>query len=90
MPLHTLSPTKRGLLLGCSCFLLVMGLSLLLANSTIFLAIYKSQLVLGPTSASYPMWHTLPEPMLMSAYLYKVLQTVNRSGLEYGTQPRSG
>lgn len=52
--------------------LIGIGVSLLALNSTIFDGIVKSQLVLSPTSGSFPMWQDLPEPMLAKMYVFHV------------------
>merc|ERR1719228_1832117 len=74
-----MSPTKRNLLLAFIILLIACGLVLLVTNNAIYMAIFKSQLVLSPSSGSYPMWHTLPEPMVASMYLFKVFNPGNVS-----------
>jgi len=80
-----MTPTKRTIGLGFALLLAVSGLVLLFTNNILFMAIFKSQLVLSPTSGSYPMWHTLPEPMVASMYLFKVL---NPDGISNGDKPQ--
>ena len=55
-----------------SVILTVSGIVLLCTHQDIFKYIYNTQLVLSPTSGSYPMWSKLPEPMLASMYLFEV------------------
>ena len=71
-----LSPTLRTLITTLTCLLGATGLALLLANTAIFDAIFRWQLVLGPHSASFPMWQKLPEPMTMKAFLFQVILTI--------------
>jgi len=80
-----LSPTLRTLLTTLTCLLGATGLALLLANTAIFDAIFRWQLVLGPHSASFPMWQKLPEPMTMKAFLFQVL---NPEEISRGARPR--
>lgn len=54
---------KHSLLLALVAFFIVSGICLLVTHSAIFMAIFKSNLVLGPNSASFPMWQKLPEPL---------------------------
>ena len=69
-----LSPTLRILLIGLTGLLSASGLALLLANTAIFDAIFRWQLVLSPESASFPMWQKLPEPMTMRCFLFQVIR----------------
>jgi len=80
-----LSSTKRLLLLGIITVLMVSGVLLLILNNIIYMSIFKSHLVLTPTSDSYPMWKILPEPMLASMYLFQVL---NPDEVTKGGKPR--
>lgn len=79
------SKLKRLLLLVLSATFLVTGLLVVFGRSAIFMGIFKSQLVLQPTSGSFPMWETLPEPMEASMYLFKVL---NPTEILAGKKPR--
>ena len=38
----------------------------------IFLWVYKSQLVLSPTSGSFPMWQDLPAPLIARIFIFNV------------------
>jgi len=70
-----------------ACFpmvLLVSGLILLTTHHNIFMYIFRTQLVLSPTSGSFPMWQNLPAPMLASMYLFKVL---NPDEVSAGAKP---
>jgi len=51
---------------------LVVGIVLVSTNSQVFNWIYRSQLVLSPSSASFPMWRDLPTPMYAKMYLFNV------------------
>ena len=55
-----------------SVILAISGIVLLCTHEAIFQYIYNTQLVLSPTSGSFPMWSKLPEPMLASMYLWEV------------------
>ena len=76
---------KRGLLAGLATVLLVSAIVLLLCNEGIFQYIYNTQLVLSPTSGSFPMWSVLPTPMIASMYLFHVL---NPDEVSAGAKPR--
>lgn len=76
---------KRGLLAVLLTVLAVSGLVLLLCNAGIFQYIYNSQLVLSPTSGSFPMWSVLPSPMIASMYLFHVL---NPDEVSAGAKPK--
>ena len=52
--------------------LVVSGIVLLTCHGAIFQYIYNTQLVLSPTSGSFPMWSVLPTPMIASMYLFHV------------------
>ena len=67
-----------------SVFLVTSGIVLLSAHSAIFNYIYNTQLVLSPTSGSFPMWEKLPEPMLASMYLWEVK---NPDQVSQGSKP---
>ena len=67
-----------------SVFLVTSGIVLLSAHSVIFNYIYNTQLVLSPTSGSFPMWEKLPEPMLASMYLWEVK---NPDQVSQGSKP---
>ena len=56
-----------------SALLVISGTVLLATHDAIFRYIYNSQLVLSPTSGSFPMWSVLPEPMVASMYLFEVM-----------------
>jgi len=76
----------KQLITAITCLMLVvLGLLLLLTNQNVFMAIYKSQLALSPNSASFPMWQTLPEPILTSFYLFHVL---NPAQVSKGAKPQ--
>jgi len=64
------SKVKKLLLLLISVFFLVSGVLLVIGKHHIFMSIFKSNLVLGPSSGSFPMWHE--ETMKASMYLFKV------------------
>lgn len=64
---------KKFTLVSISMVLIVFGLILLTSHQNIFKLIYNSQLVLSPSSGSFPMWRDLPAPMLASMYLFNVL-----------------
>ena len=64
---------KRGLLAVLLLLLVLSGIVLLLCYDGIFNYIYNTQLVLSPTSGSFPMWSVLPAPMIASMYLFHVL-----------------
>lgn len=85
MTMAFMSPTKRNLLLGFTILLVISGVALILTKNAVFMGIFKSQLVLSPTSGSYPMWQILPEPMVASMYLFKVL---NPDEIRNGKKPR--
>jgi len=80
-----LSPTLRILLIGLTGLLSASGLALLLANTAIFDAIFRWQLVLSPESSSFPMWQKLPEPMTMRCFLFQVL---NPDEVSKGAKPQ--
>jgi len=75
---------KKFVFLCLPMVLIVSGLILLTTHHNIFMYIYKSQLVLSPTSGSFPMWQDLPAPMLASMYLFKVL---NPDEVSKGAKP---
>jgi len=64
---------KRGLLAVLLLVPVLSSIVLLLCYDDIFNYIYNSQLVLSPTSGSFPMWSVLPAPMIASMYLFHVL-----------------
>ena len=64
--------------------LVVSGLVLLTCNGAIFQYIYNTQLVLSPTSGSFPMWSVLPTPMIASMYLFHV---ANPEEVSAGAKP---
>ena len=64
--------------------LVVSGLVLLTCHGTIFQYIYNTQLVLSPTSGSFPMWSVLPAPMIASMYLFHV---ANPEEVSAGAKP---
>ena len=76
---------KRGLLAALVLILVLSGIALLLCHGSIFQYIYNSQLVLSPTSGSFPMWSVLPSPMIASMYLFHVL---NPDEVSAGAKPR--
>ena len=76
---------KRGLLAALLLILVVSGIALLLCHGRIFQYIYNTQLVLSPTSGSFPMWSVLPSPMIASMYLFHVL---NPDEVSAGAKPR--
>ena len=78
------SSMKKFVFLCLPMVLIVSGLILLTTHHNIFMYIYKSQLVLSPTSGSFPMWQDLPAPMLASMYLFKVL---NPDEVSKGAKP---
>jgi len=80
-----MSGTKRNLLLGFTLLLVTCGLVLLVCKNAVYMWIFKSQLVLSPTSGSFPMWQILPEPMVASMYLFQVL---NPEEIKTGSKPR--
>lgn len=67
-----------------SVFLVTSGIVLLSTHNAIFNYIYNTQLVLSPTSGSFPMWSKLPEPMLASMYLWEVK---NPDQVSLGSKP---
>jgi len=79
------SLTKRLILLAITAILIVSGVVLIVAKHVLFMSIFKSQLVLSPTSGSFPMWQTLPEPMQASMYLFQVL---NPDAVTQGAKPQ--
>ena len=69
---------KHGIFLTLVAFSIVSGICLLVIHDAIFMMIFKGNLVLGPNSASFPMWQKLPEPLsarFIETYIY--LSTVN-------------
>ena len=69
---------KHGIFLFLVAFFIVSGICLLVTHGAIFMMIFKGNLVLGPNSASFPMWQKLPEPLsarFIETYIY--LSTVN-------------
>jgi len=66
------SGMKKFLCLVAPLMLGLTGILLISTHRQIFHFIYKSNLVLAPGSASFPMWRQLPVPMLASIYLFKV------------------
>merc|ERR1719150_1281324 len=75
---------KRGVLAALVLILVVSGIALLLCHGSIFQYIYNTQLVLSPTSGSFPMWSVLPSPMIASMYLFHVL---NPDEFSAGSKP---
>ena len=67
-----------------SVLLVTSGIVLLCTHNAIFNYIYNTQLVLSPTSGSFPMWQKLPEPMLASMYLWEVK---NPAEVSLGSKP---
>ena len=63
---------KAGVWSALSAVLIISGIVLLTTHDQIFHYIYNSQLVLSPTSGSFPMWSVLPSPMVASMYLWEV------------------
>jgi hypothetical protein len=45
---------------------------LCVSGAQIFLYVYKSQLVLSPSSGSFPMWQDLPAPLIARVFLFNV------------------
>lgn len=76
---------KHSLLLALVAFFIVSGICLLVTHSAIFMAIFKSNLVLGPNSASFPMWQKLPEPLSARMFLFHVL---NPDEVSQGQKPK--
>ena len=71
---------KHKIFLTLVAFSIVSGICLLVTHGAIFMMIFKSNLVLGPNSASFPMWQKLPEPLnarFIETYTY--LSIVNLS-----------
>ena len=56
-----------------SALLVISGTVLLATHDAIFRYIYNSQLVLSPTSSSFPMRSLQSEPTLASMYLFEVM-----------------
>ena len=69
---------------GVWTLLLISGIVLLTSHNQIFHYIYNSQLVLSPTSGSFPMWSVLPSPMISSMYLWEVM---NPEQVSAGAKP---
>ena len=69
---------KHKIFLALVAFSIISGICLLVTHGAIFMMIFKGNLVLGPNSASFPMWQKLPEPLsarFIETYIY--LFTVN-------------
>ena len=52
--------------------ILIMGILNIAINSVIVDLILESNMVLSPTSRSYPMWKDLPVPLTASFYLFHI------------------
>ena len=77
------SGMKKFLCLVAPLVLGLTGILLISTHRQIFHFIYKSNLVLAPGSASFPMWRQLPVPMLASIYLFQVKNPqVSKTALE--------
>jgi len=65
-------PRARSLCFLVTCLLLlVVGISLLATNTTIFSEIIRTQVVLSPTAASLPLWRDTPA-LKTSMYIFNV------------------
>ena len=53
-------------------FILIMGILIIAINSVILDLILESNMVLSPSSRSYPMWKDLPVPLTASFYLFHI------------------
>ena len=60
------------ILLPIGAITLIAGLVTIAINSVALDLILKSNMVLSPTSRSYPMWKDLPVPLTASFYLFHI------------------
>jgi len=75
---------KHKIFLTLVAFSIVSGICLLVTHGAIFMMIFKGNLVLGPNSASFPMWQKLPEPLSARMFLFNVL---NPDQVSLGQKP---
>ena len=60
------------IMMPIGAFILIMGILNIAINSVILDLILESNMVLSPTSRSYPMWKDLPVPLTASFYLFHI------------------
>ena len=60
------------ILMPIGAITLIAGLVTIAINSKVLDLILKSNMVLSPTSRSYPMWKNLPVPLTASFYLFHI------------------
>ena len=60
------------IMMPIGAFILIMGILIIAINSVILDLILESNMVLSPTSRSYPMWKDLPVPLTASFYLFHI------------------
>ena len=60
------------IMMPIGAFISIMGILIIAINSVILDLILESNMVLSPSSRSYPMWKDLPVPLTASFYLFHI------------------